>query len=130
MGLPLFDAVSDPGPNFYELISASGHQPFTGGTHDEQIHATTVIAVRFREGVVMVADRQATAQYVASRDIRKIEAADKFTAMAISGSAARGIQFIRIAQLSFEHYEKMTSSVLSLEGKANFLSPLTSIGTW
>ena len=124
MGLPLFDAGSDPGPNFYELISASGHQPFTAGTHDEPIHATTVIAVRFSEGVVMVADRQATAQYVASRDIRKIEAADKFTAMAISGSAARGIQFIRIAQLSFEHYEKMTSSVLSLEGKANFLSPI------
>ena len=29
-----------------------------------------------------------------------------------------------MAQLSFEHYEKMTDSSLSLEGKANYLSPI------
>jgi proteasome beta subunit len=29
-----------------------------------------------------------------------------------------------MAQLSFEHYEKMTDSALSLEGKANYLSPI------
>ena len=124
MGLPLFNSMTDPGPNFFEYMQSVGHQPFGQGAMDEQAHATTVIAVRCNQGVVMVADRQATAAYVASRDIRKIEAADRFTAMAISGSAARGIQFIRIAQLSFEHYEKMTSSILSLEGKANFLSPI------
>jgi len=58
--------------------------------------------------------------YIASRDIRKIEPADSYTALAISGTAARGIEFIRMAQLSFEHYEKMTDSALSLEGKANY----------
>lgn len=124
MGLPLFNAANDPGPDFFNLISASGHQPFSEGSVEDSAHATTVIAVRFKDGVVMVADRQATAQYVASRDTRKIEAADRYTAMAISGSAARGLQFIRIAQLSFEHYEKMTSSMLSLEGKANYLTPI------
>ena len=72
----------------------------------------------------MVGDRQATAGYIASRDVRKIEEADHFTAIAISGTAARGIEFIRIAQLSFEHYEKMTDTALSLEGKANYLSPI------
>jgi len=71
-----------------------------------------------------VGDRQATGNYIASRDVRKIEAADRFTALAISGTAARGIEFIRMAQLSFEHYEKMTDAVLSLEGKANYLSPI------
>jgi proteasome beta subunit len=87
-------------------------------------HATTVIAVRFNQGIVMVGDRQATSHYIASRDVRKIEPADRFTAIAISGTAARGIEFIRMAQLSFEHYEKMTDSALSLEGKANYLSPI------
>ena len=29
-----------------------------------------------------------------------------------------------MAQLSFEHYEKMTDTSLSLEGKANYLSPI------
>jgi proteasome beta subunit len=72
----------------------------------------------------MVGDRQATGNYIASRDVRKIERADFYTALAISGTAARGIEFIRMAQLSFEHYEKMTDSALSLEGKANYLSPI------
>jgi proteasome beta subunit len=72
----------------------------------------------------MVGDRQATGSYIASRDVRKIEAADRYTAIAISGTAARGIEFLRMAQLSFEHYEKMTDAVLSLEGKANYLSPI------
>jgi proteasome beta subunit len=80
--------------------------------------------VRYNAGVVMVADRQATGNYIASRDVRKIEAADRFTALAISGSAARGIELLKLAQLSFEHYEKMTDSALSLEGKANYLSPI------
>jgi proteasome beta subunit len=95
-----------------------------GGSARDSPHATTVIAVRFNAGVVMVGDRQATGNYIASRDVRKIEAADRFTALAISGSAARGIELLKIAQLSFEHYEKMTDSALSLEGKANYLSPI------
>ena len=90
----------------------------------EAPHATTVIAVRYDGGVVMVGDRQATGNYIASRDVRKIEAADRFTALAISGSAARGLEVLKFAQLSFEHYEKMTNSSLSLEGKANYLSPI------
>ena len=80
--------------------------------------------MRYVNGVVMVGDRQATGGYIASRDVRKIEAADHFTAIAISGTAARGMEFIKLAQLSFEHYEKMTDTALSLEGKANYLSPI------
>jgi len=123
MGLPLFDAQSDPGPSFVRFAEMAGltRAPVTS---ELSAHATTVVAVRFADGVVMVGDRQATSYYVANRDVRKIEAADRFTALAISGSAARGLEFIRLAQLSFEHYEKMSDSALSLEGKANYLSPL------
>lgn len=124
MGLPLFDAHSDPGPSFFHFAEVTGLSlPITSGVADSP-HATTVIAVRFDQGVVMVGDRQATSHYIANRDVRKIEAADRFTALAISGTAARGIEFIKMAQLSFEHYEKMTDSALSLEGKANYLSPI------
>ena len=123
MGLPLFDAQGDPGPSFVRFAELSGlSRP--PSTSDLSAHATTVVAVRYAEGVVMVADRQATSYYVANRDVRKIEAADRYSALAISGSAARGLEFIRMAQLSFEHYEKMSESSLSLEGKANYLSPL------
>ena len=123
MGLPLFDAQSDPGPSFVRFAELAGlTTPPT--TTDLSAHATTVVAVRYDGGVVLVGDRQATSYYVANRDVRKIEAADRYTALAISGSAARGLEFIRLAQLSFEHYEKMSDAALSLEGKANYLSPL------
>jgi proteasome beta subunit len=124
VGLPLFDATSDPGPSFYHFAAATGLSTTAREARELSPHATTVIAVRYDGGVVMVGDRQATGNYIASRDVRKIEAADRFTAIAISGTAARGMEFIKMAQLSFEHYEKMTDSALSLEGKANYLSPI------
>jgi proteasome beta subunit len=124
MGLPLFSAHSDPGPSFFHYAQAAGLTTPIGLGETNAPHATTVIAVRYAGGVVMVGDRQATGNYIASRDIRKIEAADRYTAIAVSGTAARGIEFIRMAQLSFEHYQKMTDSRLSLEGKANYLSPI------
>jgi proteasome beta subunit len=124
VGLPLYNAHSDPGPSFFHYAEAEGLTPSLSASSGLSAHATTVIAVRYDEGVVMVGDRQATGNYIASRDVRKIEAADRYTAIAISGTAARGIEFIRMAQLSFEHYEKMTDSALSLEGKANYLSPI------
>lgn len=124
MGLPLFSAPDDPGPSFYDYAKASGLNVALSATETGLAHATTVIAVRYVGGVVMVGDRQATGNYIASRDVRKIEAADRYTALAISGTAARGMEFIRMAQLSFEHYEKMTDGALSLEGKANYLSPI------
>jgi proteasome beta subunit len=124
VGLPLFSAHGDPGPSFWHFADNAGLAPSPRTLHDDAPHATTVIAVRYDQGIVMVGDRQATGNYIASRDVRKIEAADRFTALAISGSAARGMELLKIAQLSFEHYEKMTDSALSLEGKANYLSPI------
>jgi proteasome beta subunit len=124
MGLPLFNASDDPGPSFFHFAQSTGLTPPVSSASAVSAHATTVIAVRYQGGVVMVGDRQATGNYIASRDVRKIEPADRFTAIAISGTAARGIEFIRMAQLSFEHYEKMTDTSLSLEGKANYLSPI------
>jgi len=91
MGLPLFSAQDDPGPDFYRFAKTTGISAPQSFDATDLPHATTVIAVRYIGGVVMVGDRQATGHYIASRDIRKIEAADRFTAIAISGSAARGI---------------------------------------
>ncbi|MGC2168772.1 MAG: proteasome subunit beta [Acidimicrobiales bacterium] len=124
MGLPLFSAHGDPGPSFWNFAQTMGLDSTPRERDQEAPHSTTVIAVRFDGGVVMVGDRQATGNYIASRDVRKIEPADRFTALAMSGSAARGIELLKFAQLSFEHYEKMTNASLSLEGKANYLSPI------
>lgn len=125
MGLPLFGTDGDPGPSFVNLLNSSGIDALAHQVLESDApHATTVVALRYRDGVVLAADRQASMSYVASRDVRKIEPADSFTAVAISGVAAAGLQMTRLLQVSFEHYEKMQDSSLSLEGKANYLSPL------
>lgn len=124
MALPLFSVSSDPGPSFASLLAKLNINWQLPGITNDPIHATTVVALRCDEGVVLVADRQATASAIAARDMRKIAEADRHTAIAISGTAAAGMEFIRISQLSFEHYEKMMDETLSLGGKSNYLSAL------
>ena len=124
MGLPLFSAQRRSRAVFLPLrraVGLSSCRPRVATRVAPRHHRHRgALQRRRRDG----GDRQATGNYIASRDVRKIEAADRFTALAISGTAARGMEFIRMAQLSFEHYEKMTDVALSLEGKANYLSPI------
>lgn len=85
--------------------------------------ATTVLALRYDRGVVMVGDRQATAGYdVSHRRIQKVFAADKYSAVAVSGTAGLAIEMIRLFQTELEHYEKLEGVRLSLDGKANYLA--------
>ena len=84
---------------------------------------TTVLAMRFGDGVVMGGDRRATeGHYIAHRRIQKVYAADHFSAVAIAGTAGLAIELIRLFQTELEHYEKLEGSRLSLEGKANHLA--------
>ena len=88
-------------------------------------HGTTVVAIRFADGVVMAGDRRATAGYtIASRRIEKVFAADDFSGVAIAGAAGPAIEMVKLFQVQLEHYEKVQGEVLSLEGKANQLGQL------
>ena len=84
MGLPLFSVNDDPGPSFQRFLDSGGALNPLPPPRSDIVHATTVVAVRCADGVVLVGDRQATGAYIASRDVRKIEPADHFTAIAIS----------------------------------------------
>jgi proteasome beta subunit len=84
--------------------------------------ATTVLSLRFNEGVVMIGDRQATEGHlVAHRSIRKVFEADRFSAVAISGTAGIAVDLVRLFQTELEHYEKLEGTRLSLDGKATYL---------
>jgi len=88
-------------------------------------HGTTVIAMRFRGGVLVGGDRLATAGHsVASRDVVKVFATDSHSLMAISGAAGPSIEMARILSVELEHYEKIEGEALELEGKANKLSQM------
>jgi len=88
-------------------------------------HGTTVLAMRFRDGVLVGGDRLATAGHaVASRDVVKVFETDPYSVMAISGAAGPCIEMARILSVELEHYEKIEGERLELEGKANKLSQM------
>ncbi len=100
-----------------------------GGAANEVIknlpHATTIVAAVCERGVVMAGDRRATAgNMISKRDAEKVFRSDEFSAMAIAGVFAIGIEFVRLFQVELEHYEKMEGRALSLEGKANRLAKM------
>jgi proteasome beta subunit len=129
--LPLFATHTDPGPSFSELLrQVSPHQLPGAGTSGpgalaDVPHGTTVVAVRYADGVVMAGDRRATAGYtIANRRMDKVFASDDYSGVAIAGAAGPAIEMVKLFQTQLEHYEKVQGEVLSLEGKANQLGML------
>ncbi len=88
-------------------------------------HGTTVVALRYADGVVMAGDRRATAgNIIAHHAMEKVFPADRYSAVAIAGTAGMAIEMVRLFQVQLEHYEKVEGSTLSLEGKANQLAQM------
>jgi proteasome beta subunit len=132
--------MSDPGRNFF---GDSGNPSFVdllrrqaphllprlelepGAELPRAPHGTTVLALRYRDGVVMAGDRQATEGFqVASRRIEKIFKADDLSGVGIAGVAGPAMEMAKLFQTELEHYEKVEGENLSLEGKANKLSQM------
>ncbi len=128
MNLPVFDLSADPGPNFLHLLAATGHLPpvpeaMAGGPPVSVAHGTTVAAIRFAGGVVMVGDRRATEGHaIAHRRMEKVMPADAFSGVAIAGAAGPAVDLVKLFQTQLEHYEKVEGRALTLEGKANQLA--------
>ena len=125
MALPLFPPTEDPGPDFVSLLRRSGQPTLPGDSTMQVPHATTVVAVRFNDGVVMAGDRRATEGHtIAHRAMEKVFPADRYSAVAIAGAAGFAVEMVRLFQVQLEHYEKVEGVSLSLEGKANQLAQM------
>jgi proteasome beta subunit len=131
MSLPIFPGAGDPGPSFSELLRRVGSEvPVLGGGGGNEppvgvTHGTTIVAIRYAEGVIMAGDRRATEGYsIAHRAIEKVFPADRHSGVSIAGAAGPAMDMVRLFQTELEHYEKVEGSVLSLEGKANKLSQM------
>ena len=126
MAMPFFVPGDDPGANFPELLRRIGLQAVapTGPSPDVGVpHATTCIALRFADGVIMAGDRRATSgNLISHRSMEKVVQADRYSGVAIAGAAGPAMEMIKLFQLQLEHYEKVEGSSLTLEGKANQLS--------
>jgi proteasome beta subunit len=87
--------------------------------------ATTILALRFADGIVVGGDRQATEGFeVSSRRIEKVYNADDYSVIAIAGAAGPCLEMVKLFQIEMEHYQKIEGEVLVLEGKANKLAQM------
>lgn len=95
-----------------------GHGNGSGGAASFDTHGTTVIAVKYRDGVLNVADRRATAGMSIMYDrSEKILPLDDHTLVAISGSFAKAVEIARYLRHSFKYYSRSQLQSMSLEGK-------------
>jgi len=127
--VPLFTSAGDPGSSFTDLLKMVGLDPFAVAEGVDGVvsapHGTTVLALRYADGVVMAGDRRATmGTRIANREMEKVVPADRHSGVAISGTAGVAMDMIKLFQLQLEHYEKIDGRPISLEGKANQLSQM------
>ncbi len=129
--LPVSGASFGLNPSFADLIRRERPEAMpaiaTGETTQGTPlpHGTTVLGLKYADGVLLAGDRRATSGYsIADDKMRKVFAADDYTAIAIAGAAGMAVEMVKLFQLELEHYEKLTGDRLSLEGKANRLGQL------
>ncbi|MBM3277770.1 MAG: proteasome subunit alpha [Candidatus Handelsmanbacteria bacterium] len=93
--------------------------------HFETTEGTTILALRYRDGVLVAGDRRATMGNTVVYDrADKVLAIDDSAVLAISGSPAIGYEIARLLEVSFQHYRRSQLQTLSLDGKLRTLSRL------
>jgi proteasome beta subunit len=139
--VPLFP--DDYGSSFFDYLTRArpdlvqagrGGVPFSSSpVRDESrgsqvppvAHGTTVLAIKYADGVLIAGDRRATEGYqIAGRRMEKVFTIDAHSAVAIAGAAGPCIEMAKLFQTELEHYEKIEGVQLSCEGKANKLGQM------
>lgn len=89
------------------------------------VKATTVLALKYQDGVMVGGDRRATAGTTVMYDrTDKVLELDRFSVMAIAGVPATAFEMARILEHSFKYYRRSQLQDLSFEGKLRALSKL------
>jgi proteasome beta subunit len=120
--------------NFLDLLKVRDYQiqfnlPATPAnetsSHIQTTEGTTVVAVRYKDGVIIGGDRRATAGNVVMYDrAEKLLQIDEYSVLAIAGSPAIAYEMARVLEHSFQYFRRSQLQELSLEGKLRTLSRL------
>ena len=99
--------------------------PLPASSTSEAAEGTTILAVRFAEGVLVAGDRRATAGHTVIHDrADKLLSVDDRSVLALSGSPASAWEMARMLEISFQHYRRTQLQELSLDGRLRTLSRL------
>ena len=110
-----------------QVPMAGGVAGATGQTANVpvQIQATTILAFKFGEGVLVAGDRRATAGNIVVYDrADKVLEIDRHSVMAIAGTPATAWEMARVLEHSFQYYRRTQLQEMSVGGKIRALSKL------
>lgn len=120
--------------DFYQLLQESGYRFGAGsqagqavdvGGGGEIVRGTTILAFRYRDGVLVAGDRRATSGNMVMYDrTDKVLELDRHSVMAIAGVPATAYEMARILEHSFKYYRRSQLQDLSFEGKLRAVSKL------
>ncbi|KUN30216.1 proteasome subunit beta [Streptomyces antibioticus] len=86
-------------------------------------HGTTVLALAYRDGVLIAGDRRATmGNLIAQRDLEKVHPADDYTAVAFAGTVGLALDMVKLYQVELTHFEKIEGIPMTLNAKARRLA--------
>lgn len=106
-------------------LVGEGQRPAAGELHVPGTQATTILAFKFKGGVLMAGDRRATAGNVVVYDrADKVLEIDRLSVMAIAGVPATAWEMARMLEHSFQFYRRSQLQEMSLDGKVRALSKL------
>ena len=124
-----------PGGDLFDLLKLNGYR-FPGteigvgsgsaeGLPFEPTEGTTILALRYQDGVLIGGDRRATAGNAVLYDrADKLIDLDDFSVLAVSGSPAIAYEIARILKHSFQYHRRRQLQEMSLEAKLRRLSLL------
>lgn len=118
--------------DFFQLLKEHGYRfgPAVAGTATESQRstitlATTILAMKYQDGVLVAGDRRATAGNMVMYDrTDKVLEIDRYSVMAIAGVPATAYEMVRVLEHSFKYYRRTQLQELSFEGKLRAVSKL------
>jgi proteasome beta subunit len=125
--ISLTDATA---PDFATLLQRAGLYPkaateLHANTSLVPTHATTILAFKYADGVLVAGDRRATAGNAIMYDrADKVLEIDRHSLMAIAGVPATAWEMARVLEHSFHFYRRSQLAEMSIEGKVRALSKL------
>ena len=109
------------------ILEAGTHEASQNQAESEQpvTKATTVLALKYRDGVMVGGDRRATAGMTVMYDrTDKVLELDQYCVLAIAGVPATAFEMARVLEHSFKYYRRSQLQDLSFDGKLRALSKL------
>jgi proteasome beta subunit len=119
--------------DFFQLLKEQGYQfgmsPVGPGgqrvPESDITRGTTILAMKYHDGVLVAGDRRATAGNIVMYDrTDKVLELDRYSVMAIAGVPATAYEMARVLEHSFKYYRRTQLQELSFEGKLRALSKL------